>query len=88
MGEFCSKTFFATEKDADFYIKKLKATSNRSTIPKRAYLCTECLNWHLTSKEKDLDVIDKYKQKIKELGKLINEKNNTINELRKKKNYI
>lgn len=50
---YCSKTSFATEKDAEFYIEKLKKTSNRDKIPKRAYLCTECFHWHLTSIEED-----------------------------------
>lgn len=47
----CKKTHFADEKQAQFYIDKLKTTSNRSIKPIRAYLCEKCLNWHLTSIE-------------------------------------
>ena len=46
---YCKKVSFATESDADFYIKKLKRTSKRAVVPMRAYLCEKCFNWHLTS---------------------------------------
>jgi len=83
MKEFCPKTYFATEKDAEFYIDKLKQTSNRAKRPKRAYLCPDCFQWHLTSQDKDLPSIIKYRQKINELQKLIAEKNEIINKLKK-----
>jgi hypothetical protein len=84
-NEFCPKTYFATEKDAVFYIDKLKATSHRSKVPKRAYLCLDCHNWHLTSQDNDIDLMIKYRQKINELQKLLAEKNNIIHELKKVK---
>ena len=46
----CTKTKFATEKDAQFYINKIKKKSTRAVIPTRAYLC-RCGTWHLTSKK-------------------------------------
>jgi len=45
----CKKTYFIDEKNALFYIDKLKRTSCREKIPVSAYLCTKCMNWHLTS---------------------------------------
>ena len=46
----CTKTRFATEKDAAFYISKIKNKSTRDVIPTRSYLC-RCGAWHLTSKK-------------------------------------
>ena len=51
MNKPCRKTQFATEHDALFYIAKLKKTSKRKVLPKRAYLCPICFSWHLTSAE-------------------------------------
>jgi hypothetical protein len=82
MKDFCTKTYFATEKDAEFYISKLKQTSTRGKIPKRAYLCPDCFQWHLTSQDKDILAIIKYRQKINELQKLIAEKNEIIHKLK------
>lgn len=45
----CKKAKFATEKDADFFIQKLKATSKRAKIPTSSYFCQRCTSWHLTS---------------------------------------
>lgn len=47
----CSKVYFEDEKNALFYIEKLKNTSERDIKPVRAYLCDKCLCWHLTSIE-------------------------------------
>ncbi|MES2382622.1 MAG: hypothetical protein V4538_16355 [Bacteroidota bacterium] len=85
---FCSKTYFATEKDADFYLTKLKATSNRGNIPKRSYLCTHCFSWHLTSTDDDITVMEKYRQKINDLQKLLAEKNQIIHTLRNRNTLI
>ncbi len=46
----CNKVKFATEKDAQFSLSKIKATSDRKVIPVRVYLCKKCSSWHLTSK--------------------------------------
>jgi hypothetical protein len=45
----CKKVKFATQKDAEFSISKIKNTSTRNVIPVRAYQC-KCGAWHLTSK--------------------------------------
>ena len=45
-----NKITFATEKDAKFYIDKLKAKSRRDTVPTRSYKCSKCGGHHLTSK--------------------------------------
>lgn len=87
---YCDKTYFATEKDAEEYIIKLKATSKRSVKPQRAYLCPHCNSWHLTSRDKnEYDVIMKLRAEINEknkiitnLNKIIHEKNLKIKELR------
>jgi hypothetical protein len=47
----CPKTYFLDEKQAEYYIDKLQRTSAREIKPIRAYLCTRCFNWHLTSEE-------------------------------------
>ena len=60
----CSKTKFANEKAALFYIEKLQATSIRSKIPNRAYLCEHCLTWHLTSTPQEESMVSKYKKRL------------------------
>lgn len=45
----CKKTSFVNELFANCYIDKLQKTSSRKLKPVRAYLCENCLNWHLTS---------------------------------------
>lgn len=45
----CKKTSFLDEKQALFYVDKLK-TSTRKNKPVRVYLCPYCKTWHLTSK--------------------------------------
>jgi hypothetical protein len=49
--EVCKKVSFCNEQYANAYIEKLKKTSIREVKPIRSYLCTRCLNWHLTSKK-------------------------------------
>ncbi len=66
MEYVCKKVKFATNADADFYIKKLGATSSRKKIPTRAYFCRHCNAWHLTSQQ----------------NKEVEELNNTIINLR------
>lgn len=68
----CNKVFFATEAAALFYIDKLNRTSARERKPTNAYLCPKCLMWHLTSKhrsEQDIEkeAKEKYKTVIKTL---------------------
>lgn len=61
MEQGCHKVKFATEKDALFYINKLKQTSKREKIPTRAYLCGYCRTWHLTSKvdfNKEVEILN------------------------------
>lgn len=46
----CNKSKFLNEKFALDWIEKLKRTSVREKVPLRAYLCTRCGTWHLTSR--------------------------------------
>jgi len=63
----CKKVSFATEKDAEFYIKKLKATSKRDVVPMRSYLCEVCFRWHLTHLQAiDVLAFQKEHEKMKE----------------------
>lgn len=71
----CTKTSFANEENADFYIKKLKATSYRKKKPVRSYLCPNCLNWHITSQT------DKDKEYLQGLHDEIRRKNEQITHL-------
>lgn len=81
----CKKTKFATEKDAEYFIKKLKATSIRHEKPTRSYLCPFCMLWHLTSKTKEeVDVVNKLKAKIEKLSADLTKKNATLFELSQK----
>ena len=90
----CKKVAFATEENAEFYIKKLQRTSIRLVKPQRAYLCEKCLRWHLTHIQTiDLRCVEKeneklksenliLKQKTKEQEQIINNLNNAIIEFR------
>lgn len=61
----CKKTKFANEKFALQYIEKLSKTSTREVKPIRAYLCTYCGSWHLTSREtKEAIFIQELKNEI------------------------
>lgn len=64
----CKKTYFSDEKQALFYIAKLKKTSCRDLKPVTAYLCPKCLNWHLTSIEsKEIKEVKYLKRQIENL---------------------
>jgi len=66
----CKKTYFATQKAADFYIEKLQKSSNRQKVPVNSYLCPKCNLWHLSSaKTHEKSLIDCLKAKIIELEK-------------------
>lgn len=81
----CSKVKFATEVAAQLHIAKLKRTSNRNKIPKRAYLCEHCNGWHLTSSDKNEDTWrEKYRNEIRRLGQIIKEKDARIGKQRDK----
>lgn len=77
---YCKKVSFATEADAIYYINKLKKTSSRKVLPARAYLCEECLNWHLTSiQHADISsILAEHERAIIALKKKIKEKEKTI----------
>ena len=62
----CNKTYFATEEAALFYIEKLKKTSVRDRVPRRAYLCQNCLKWHLTSSDSKAEFYLKKIAKLKQ----------------------
>jgi len=78
----CKKTYFANEKIAMEYAKRLQQTSKRKVVPNRAYLCEKCLHWHLTSlplaKEESLGKI------IQDQQKALKERNGRIKNLEKK----
>lgn len=77
----CKKVKFNSEKTANKYIAKLKLTSDRTKIPKRAYLCVHCNCWHLTSLEtfdSDESEVEKLKKEIKRLQNILIERDNEI----------
>jgi predicted RNase H-like nuclease (RuvC/YqgF family) len=80
----CTKTRFATEKDAQFYIGKIKTKSDRAIIPIRAYLC-RCGAWHLTSKKDFVGENDVLVKQVVNLESQIN-KLKEENEFLKNKN--
>lgn len=85
MKNECGKVSFINEKFANEYIEKLQKTSTRQRKPIRAYLCSQCLTWHLTSKtEFDEDEIKVLKEKVKQKNILITALNKRINELKTK----
>jgi|TARA_B110000093_G_C12799011_1_gene337974 cell division protein FtsB len=45
----CTKVSFASEKDANEHIQRIKEKSGRRVLPTRAYACNKCPNYHLTS---------------------------------------
>lgn len=79
-NHYCKKVSFATEADADFYINKLKKTSSRKVVPTRAYLCEECLNWHLTHVQHiDIpNILAQHERTVRALKKQIADKEKTI----------
>jgi hypothetical protein len=80
----CKKISFLNEAQAIFYIDKLKNTSTRTKVPTRAYLCQDCLNWHLTSKgsyAEENPLIEELKEKIKLYEEQIKKKDVLIKKL-------
>lgn len=83
----CKKVKFSTEKDAEFYLSKLKKTSSRKNIPTRAYLCPFCTSWHLTSRDSfENKKIKELESEIESLKKEISKKNEEINLLEGRNN--
>ncbi len=67
---YCNKAKYSSEEYAMLDLAKIRRSSNRAVLPKRAYECTKCGKWHLTSMpdyKKLLDEILELKTKIKEL---------------------
>jgi len=93
----CTKTSFANEKFALEHIEKIKKTSVSEFQPNRAYLCSTCNTWHLTSRfdEKlkrinELKILveserKKYRAEIKGLHQLVSNMKDEIKLLRKSK---
>jgi hypothetical protein len=67
--EQCKKTKYSTEEAALLDIARIKRISNRDKIPQKAYFCTICSSWHLSSKKssqsKLLGKVKEYKDKLK-----------------------
>lgn len=79
----CTKVKFSDEAQALFYIDKLKKTSKRIKIPKRAYLCQYCLSYHLTHKDLIPEPIPiGLKQQIEYLTEAIKKRNLRIDTLK------
>lgn len=87
--ETCKKVAFSDEQQANYYIEKLNKTSSRKIIPKRAYLCEKCFNWHLTSKKEGktyeflLKENENLKKKLEKKNELISEYSVRIEEVQK-----
>lgn len=75
----CRKASFSSEYFADEYILKLEKTSTRKRKPVRSYLCTKCLNWHLTS-IKDAE-LSELRETVFRLNKEITQHVKTIKKL-------
>lgn len=71
----CKKTKYPTEEGALLDIARIKRISNRNKIPQKAYFCTTCSSWHLTSKKSSQsrlqDKVKEYKDKLKEANETI-----------------
>jgi hypothetical protein len=85
----CKKTSFCNEQFAKDYINKLQKTSSRYKIPQRAYLCPDCLNWHLTSHIDGDDLkynnmVKNYESQIKNLINDIKNRDKFISDLKQK----
>ena len=82
----CKKVRFSDEVSAERYIIILNRTEKKRRVtPVRAYLCPDCLSWHLTSgKDREEEEIRKLKWRVEELSKKVNNQNRVINELNHK----
>ena len=69
----CKKVIYSTKNFAEQDIKRIKKTSNRKDIPKRAYFCSDCDGWHLT----------KMIHSIETIATELQNKTNEINALKK-----
>ena len=84
---YCKKTSFIDEKTALDYIKKLSKTSknkNKDFFPTSCYLCSKCLNWHLTKSVHEDFILNNLKKKLKNLKLELHKKQETINSLKKR----
>jgi hypothetical protein len=81
ISKYCRKASFCDEKQALIFIEKLNKTAKNKKQPQTAYLCSDCLNWHLTSSDwveiKDEEPFGSLKEYKKEIVRL----NNKINKL-------
>jgi hypothetical protein len=65
-GLICAKVRYANEKYANEALKKIRATSSRSKIPTRSYLCNRCKAWHLTSETKTFSQVNEENLALRE----------------------
>lgn len=82
----CKKVRFVDEATAEAYIKKLNSGgSRRSVVPVRAYLCPECMVWHITSRRYHEDIeFEKLEGLVMDLRRKVKEQNRVVNELNHK----
>ena len=64
MESNCKKTTYRTSQLAWEDLERIKAKTDRQIIPKRAYKCKRCGNFHLTSKSTPKDKIKDLKFKV------------------------
>lgn len=84
-NNYCGKLGFENESLAMHYLDRLKRTSANGQINSvRAYLCPNCLMWHLTSSPKSKD----FKHHKIEIERLKNKCQNYKAEVKKLHLYI
>jgi len=59
--ESCDKIRYVSQGSANKDLKRIKRAKNRGVKPIRSYLCDLCNRWHLTSKKRDRESINKKK---------------------------
>lgn len=60
----CKKVKYSTEAFAMQDVARIEKVSKRDKVPVRAYLCTRCKGWHLTSSE-DINVFKSLIESLK-----------------------
>lgn len=53
----CRKRRYRTEEDARLWLVEITRNPMTKKIPTRAYLCSFCNGWHLTSQDRDAEIM-------------------------------